>query len=616
MEVHERMLPIKERRKKLNELQTLTVQQIQKGWEKHNELVCIRPTGFGKTFTAGRIIRQKDSNNNYVYKDIAFVAPGDTTMIQFNNELLYESTDKEPIICRIFRNGIEEYRHPEWQSDNGVTIYEASYALIARRFGAGEAIQESEARQIFGPRLDLVILDEFHHAGGEKTLIGLMFTLQEYYKDAKKLGITATYSRSDSLDVGYELFGEDCLIPEYTYPEAVEDGVLPSIEYFCNDYSAIKTTHAKYNQLSKEAKTNPVLRDELKKVSRRFQECLSNISEVIRTDTISVIGEEEAAYSQKWLIFYPKREPLLDGYKTVEKWYKDAFPNHKIQSVVILDTPEFKGNREKVCAYGTHQYNPKKKDKVITLIFSVGMLLEAVHLDNVTGLLLFTNTSSTIKYQQTLGRVIDSKRETTPLIIDMMDGYNTLYQRLIQDIQEAKDEDKDRRTSTEAGESTGRSKRANFNEDHDYLTKLQIHSHKMPHEEFVSKMIRLNGLIQLKRRALEIMNGTVSFSGAYRISNIQPDILLAEINRINDNHEFVRSKVLLESTIAQYAGIIATKQTGIIDPITGFNYIEAIFEENGQLTSKEYQRVLDEYATLVKKLEQAKAQKEVKAGDQ
>lgn len=609
------MLPLKERRKKLNELQAITVAQIQKGWEKQNELVCIRPTGFGKTFTAGRIIRQKDKNNNYLYRNIAFVAPGDTTMIQFNNELLFESDDKEPIICRIFRNGVEEYRHPNWQSDNGVTIYEASYALIARRFGAGETIQESEARQIFGPTLDLVILDEFHHAGGEKTLIGLIFTLQEYYKNVKKLGITATYSRSDSLDVGYELFGEDCLIPEYTYPEAVEDGILPSIEYFCNDYSAIKTTHAKYEQLSEEAKHNPVLRTELKKVSRKFQECLSNISEVIRTDTISVIGEEEAAYSQKWLVFYPKREPLLEGYKTVEKWYKDAFPNHKVQSVIVLDTPEFKGNRESVCAYGTHKYNPDKKERIITLIFSVGMLLEAVHLDNVTGLLLFTNTSSTIKYQQTLGRVIDSKRETTPLIIDMMDGYNTLYARLIQDIQEAKEGEIGKRSNSSNNSSRSRSKRANFDEDQDYLTKLKIHSHKMPHDEFVTKMIKLNGLLQLKRRALEIMNDTISFSGACKISGIQPDILMTEIDRINNNHELVRSKVLLESTIARYAGIIATKQTGMIDPITGFNYIEAIFEENGQLTTTEYQRILDDYNTLIKRLEQSKQEKTQKAGE-
>lgn len=602
------MLPIVERMQKLNELQQEAVIDIKAGWTVNSGVVCIRPTGFGKTFTAGRLLRETHLDGSYVYKNIVFICPSETVMMQFNNELMYEGEQKKQIPYKLFRNGKHQFTHEEYTPDTGVIIRELTYALIARRFGHDEievgTSKEGNSRkerveEVFGKNVDLIIMDEFHNAGGDKTLLGLLTILEDFFKDVLKLGITATYDRTDKLDVGYELFGNMCLTPEYTYAQAVDDGVLPAISYFCNDYGSVVDAQDKYKELKELAKTNDKIATHLALERQRFTQStdLVNMSDVIRIDTIEVIGRAVAdTFSQKWIIFYPNCEDLLKNWKRVEKWYRDAFPNHKVQSIIVIDRPEYRSNRSLVCEHGYHTYNPHKNDKIITLIFNVNMLLEAVHLDNVTGLLLFTNTKSTVKYYQTLGRVIDSKRETEPLVIDMMDGYLTLWEKLQKDIEKAKT------GKTKVGR---RAKTINKDgnvtepdgEQYNILTKLKVKSNRLTYDQFYTRLVKIENLTKLRRTAIEVMNKHVQLGTAAKAEGLPLTTLVEEIKEVQATGQFTSSKVMKESE-AKRQKAIRTESTGIIDPFSEEEYVNVIYSENGYMDETDYNAILAEYEAI------------------
>ncbi len=602
------MLPMKERMQKLNELQQEAIIDIKAGWTVNSGVVCIRPTGFGKTFTAGRLLRETYSNGDYIYKNIVFICPSEAVMMQFNNELMYEGEQKKQIPCKLFRNGKHQFTHDDYTPETGVTIRELTYALIARRFGHDDietdTSKEGKSRkerveEVFGKNVDLIVMDEFHNAGGDKTLLGLVTVLEDFYKDVLKLGITATYDRTDRLDVGYELFGNMCLTPEYTYAQAVDDGVLPAISYFCNDYGSVVNAQDKYKELKELAKTNDKIATHLAFERQRFKQStdLVNMSDVIRADTIEVIGRAVAdTFSQKWIIFYPNCEDLLKNWKRVEKWYRDAFPNHKVQSIIVIDRPEYRNNRNLVCAHGYHTYNPHKNDRIITLIFNVNMLLEAVHLDNVTGLLLFTNTKSTVKYYQTLGRVIDSKRETEPLVIDMMDGYLTLWEKLQKDIEKAKAGKMKvgRRAKTiNKGENTAEPD----GEQYSILTKLKVKSNRLTYDQFYTRLVKIENLTKLRRIAIEVMNKHVRLATAAKAEGLPLTTLVEEIKEVQETGQFVSSKVMKESE-AKRQKAVRTEGTGMVDPFSDEEYVNVIYSENGYMDEADYNAILAEYEAI------------------
>lgn len=603
------MLPMKERMERLNELQQETIEDIKAAWGINLGVACIRPTGFGKTFTAGRLLRETDDSGNFKYKDVVFICPSEAVMMQFNNELLYEGEQKKQIPCRIFRNGKLIFTHDDYNDNTGVTIRELTYALVARRFGHDEIEVEQSRKDnksrvqqvvdIFGKNVDLIIMDEFHNAGGEKTIIGLVTVLEDFFKNVKKLGITATYDRTDKLDVGYELFGDTCLTPEYTYAQAVDDGVLPAITYFCNDYGSVLEANSKYKELKELAKTNDKIATYLPIERRKFQQTaeLVNISDVIRANTIEVIGKAVAErFSQKWIVFYPNTKDLLNNWKRVENWYKKAFPTHTVQSIIVIDKPEYRNNREVVCAHGYHKYNPHKEDRIITLIFNVNMLLEAVHLDHVTGLLLFTNTKSTIKYYQTLGRVIDSKRETEPLVIDMMDGYTALLKKLEDDIKKA---NAGRITTSRKANTIGiRDTDSEPNsEEYSILTKLKVKSNKLTHNEFHDRLVRLGNLAKLRRTAMEVMNQHIKLVTAAKIESLPLTMLVQEIKEIQETGQFSASQVMVESK-AKRQKAVRTERTGMIDPFSEEEYVNVIYSENGYMDETDYNKILAEYEAI------------------
>ena len=429
------MLPYEARMKRLTEVQDDTILKIKEAWEIKGSAVAIRPTGFGKTFTVGKLLRERKEDGSLVYNNIVFVCPSDSIKEQIKSELYYESADRKPIDCNIYDNGKLKYIcGQKGKNIKRANVYLATYALIARRFGDKADLTEDDVKSVFGDgNVDLIIMDEFHHAGAAKTMIGLLGVLSKF-KNAKKLGLTATYNRSDKADPGFELFGPECLIEEYNYVDAAMDGILPTIHYFYNNYASWVEQKHKLEQIESgnEAKLNPILAAEIIEAKKQISaQKLLDMGSIIHDNTEKTIGIDNMSFSQKWIVFFPLREKLKNEYQSVVDWFKSAYPDFEMRPVIVIGEDGYKDNLEKVVIKQKGFYNPDKEEKVIVLIFAVDMLLEGVHLDNVTGCILFSTTKSGIKFNQILGRAIDSQRDTDPVIMDMMCDYDILYENLV-----------------------------------------------------------------------------------------------------------------------------------------------------------------------------------------
>lgn len=456
------------RMKLLRDVQDRTLQAIYEKFNTIGKAVCIRPTGFGKTFTVGTLLRTKDEDTGLpLYRNVGFVCPSESIKSQIKGEILYEGDavidddgtvimpKREKLRCRIFDNGKFKYASeiniPKKIGDNDddvVNVFLTTYMMMSRQVGSDVNVEK--ILKVFGGQgLDLLVMDEFHHAGADKARFALC-TAVEQLVSAHVIGLTATYDRSDDIDPALEIFGktvsDNVFIYRYDYTNAVLDGILPCIKYYCCDYIKWKDAVKRAEKAEQDADDLTELLfagTEYGKLRERARgikaKLLSGMSEKIVEMTQTAIGGKYMDKMQKWLIYYPNYKRLDEDYEFVIDWFKRAYPDREIRPVkVTIRTKDNENqNLNEVVTKLKTTYNPPFDEKVIVLIFSVGQLLEGVHLENVTACMIFTDTQSGIKYNQILGRVIDSQRKTRPFIVDMMSAYELMLTKITNDKLEA-----------------------------------------------------------------------------------------------------------------------------------------------------------------------------------
>ena len=63
----------------------------------------------------------------------------------------------------------------------------------------------------------------------------------------------------------------------------------------------------------------------------------------------------------------------------------------------------------------------------LKLLFAIDMLNEGIHVDCIDGVILLRPTISPIVYKQQIGRALAAGRKGTPLIFDMVNNFDSLY---------------------------------------------------------------------------------------------------------------------------------------------------------------------------------------------
>ena len=268
---------------------------------------------------------------------------------------------------------------------------------------------QAQLEKIAAQKPAYIILDEFHRAGaecwGESTV-----ALLKLCPDAKLMGLTATNIRylDNNRDMAGELFGGH-IASDMNLGEAVVRGILPTLKYVTTVYQYQKAL-AKYQARVDNLRT-PGIQD----VNQKYLDALRRALE--QADGLDkVFAHHITNKDGKYIVFCANKEHMDEMVSHVPEWFAGVNPD-----VVVYEAYSDDPNTDKAFAdFKTDTSNRLK------LLFCIDMLNEGVHVEGISGVILFRPTISPIIYKQQIGRALTAGDTAAPLILDVVNNFEGL----------------------------------------------------------------------------------------------------------------------------------------------------------------------------------------------
>lgn len=335
---------------------------------------CVpRCTGFGKTTMIANMVCD--------YNHVLYLYPTevirDTVEKVIENKYMFEAED-----------GVIEY-------GDKVEFMTYQKLAISKSFEGYEDV-------------DLIVLDECHRIGAEKTAEKLHMLI-DYCKNAKLVGLTATPERSDDFDVVQEFFDGICVY-RYTLADAIRDGIVQKPYYcFCSyDFeSDLKESALITEEKLSDKDCEYILKSHCIEIAR-IHNMDNNIKSVCDKYALSTDY-------MKFIVFYPDIKTIDEKKEDIRSWFKLAYPDHIIHMVELSSRDKETRDTEVLekCHY---------REKTIDLINCVDMLNMGYHISDITGIVMMRGTHSGIIYSQQLGRAISSGDSHGKIVFDVVDN--------------------------------------------------------------------------------------------------------------------------------------------------------------------------------------------------
>lgn len=264
--------------------------------------------------------------------------------------------------------------------------------------------------ELSGIQPDYIILDEFHRCGAKMWGKGIA-NLLDLYPNTPVLGLSATNIRylDNQRDMADELFDGN-IASELTLGECIVRGILTAPKYVISVYSYQQDLEHYQNKV-KRAK-GKVARD----ASKRYLDALcralakaDGLDEIFRKHMTDKFG--------KYIVFCSNVEHMNEMLKRVPEWCSKVDTAPHIYKA-YADNPE------------TSKAFAEFKDDTsehLKLLFCIDMLNEGIHVDDVSGVILFRPTVSPIIYKQQIGRALSAGKNNEPVIFDIVNNFENLY---------------------------------------------------------------------------------------------------------------------------------------------------------------------------------------------
>ena len=257
---------------------------------------------------------------------------------------------------------------------------------------------------------DYIILDEFHRCGAEMWGQGVEALLLAY-PDVPILGLSATAIRylDNQRDMADELFDGN-IASEMTLGEAIVKGILKAPTYILSMFSYQRELE-KYEKRIKFEK-NKAVRD----AAKQYYEALRRALE--KADGLDeIFAKHMKEKSGKYIVFCAGMEHMQEMIDKVPEWfYKvDQYPH--VYSAYSDDPATSKAFADFKADNSEH----------LKLLFCINMLNEGIHVDDVSGVILFRPTVSPIIYKQQIGRALSASGSNEPVIFDIVNNIENLY---------------------------------------------------------------------------------------------------------------------------------------------------------------------------------------------
>ncbi|MEG2184657.1 MAG: Helicase associated domain protein [Cloacibacillus sp.] len=298
----------------------------------------------------------------------------------------------------IFKTQIENL-----QATGGVTPRNIRFFTYARLMLMGE-------HELSALRPAYIILDEFHRCGAQAWGVGVR-KLLDMYTESQILGFSATNIRylDNQRDMADELFDGN-IASQMTLGEVVVRGILAPPTYVISLYSCQKDLE-RYQFRVKGAK-NKVVRDEAQKRLDALRRQLE------KSEGLDVIFQKHITDTNgKYIVFCSNVEHLKEAICHIHEWFGKVDNNPRIYKVYADDPATSKS----FAAFKTD------KSAGLKLLLCIDMLNEGVHIDDISGVILFRPTVSPIIYKQQIGRALSAGSPQKTVIIDVVNNIENLY---------------------------------------------------------------------------------------------------------------------------------------------------------------------------------------------
>ena len=341
--------------------------------EQYGKAAIVHPTGTGKSYIAFKLIEDNPE------KVVIWLSPSEY----------------------IFKTQLESLKRndPDFPLAN-VLFY--TYAKLM-------CCTQAQLEKIAAQKPAYIILDEFHRAGaecwGESTV-----ALLKLCPEAKLLGLTATNIRylDNNRDMAEELF-DGHTASDMTLGEAVVRGILPAPKYVTTVYQYQKAL-AKYQARVDNLRT-PGIQDANQKYLDALRRALEQADGLDR-----VFAHHITNKSGKYIVFCANKEHMDEMVSHVPEWFAGVNPD-----VVVYEAYSDDPNTDKAFA----DFKTDTSDR-LKLLFCIDMLNEGVHVEGISGVILFRPTISPIIYKQQIGRALTAGDTAAPLILDVVNNFEGL----------------------------------------------------------------------------------------------------------------------------------------------------------------------------------------------
>lgn len=259
-------------------------------------------------------------------------------------------------------------------------------------------------------RPNYIILDEFHRCGAEMWGEGVD-RLLTMYPDVPILGLSATAIRylDNQRNMADELFDGN-IASEMTLGEAIVRGILTPPKYVMSVF-AYQEDYKRFKRRVRGAK-NKAVRDSAERYLEALRRALENADGLDK-----IFDKHMTDRSGKYIVFCSNIEHLREMRGKVVDWFGKVDPKSHIYTAYSEDPTTSK------------EFIDFKNDNSdhLKLLFTIDMLNEGIHVDDISGVILFRPTVSPIIYKQQIGRALAAGKNNVPVIFDIVNNIENLY---------------------------------------------------------------------------------------------------------------------------------------------------------------------------------------------
>lgn len=269
----------------------------------------------------------------------------------------------------------------------------------------------------------LIFLDEFHH--GTAPVWGMKIDyLMKTHSDSIIFGTSATTVRNDGVNVVETLFDNN-VIEELSLSTAIARKVLPCPHYI----TAIYRIDDEFEKLKKRIGDSTNSKAEKKEFYRKMQEMKLHFEKSYGIPLI--LNKYIKVRNGKYLVFCKDKKHLNAMRDVVINWFQTTGVKDIHSYAVYSDYPDKERDYEEFCDDNSDSAK---------ILFSINMLNEGLHIEDISGVLMLRTTKSNLVYLQQLGRLLEAgNMDKYLLVFDFVNNFSCVNDGvgLLQEIKDA-----------------------------------------------------------------------------------------------------------------------------------------------------------------------------------